>query len=195
MTDETKNEKTEDQAAVAATSAAGILAEFSSPEKLVEAARLAMALGYTVLDASSPFPVHGLDEAIGMKQSKLQLITIGGAIAGAGTGLLLQWWMVTIDYPEILSGKPYFSLPAFIPIIFELTILFAALSTFIGMLALGGLPKYNHALFGNKRFGRATADKFFLYVDAKDPKFDLVKTADFLDSIGADAVEVVEELD
>lgn len=189
MKHEAKDKKTDGKPGLA-----GMIAEFSGPEELVEAIRKTREAGYTELDACSPFPVHGVDAAIGMKRSRLQYITIGGAIAGAGTGLLMQWWMVTVDYPIILAGKPYFSLPAFVPIMFELTILFAALSTFVGLLAFGGLPKFNHPLFGSSRFRRVTTDKFFLCVDAKDPKFDAVKTMEFLNGLNADAVELVEEL-
>lgn len=171
---------------------AGALAEFSGPDELVAAVRKAREAGYVKMDACSPFPVHGLDEAIGMKQSKLQLLTIGGGITGCCAALLMEYWMVTVDYPIILSGKPHFSLPAFIPIMFEVTILFAALATFGGLLAFAGLPNFNHPLTGSRRFKRATADKFFLFLDAGDPKFELEAALELMKSAGADAVEVVE---
>lgn len=171
----------------------GVLAEFSGPDELVAAVRKAREAGYTKMDACSPFPVHGLDDAIGMKKSKLQLITLGGGVTGCFAALLMEYWMVTVDYPVILAGKPHFSLPAFIPIMFEMTILFAALATFTGLLVLGGLPNFNHALTGSPRFKRATSDKFFMFLESADPKFQLEATLEFAKSIGADAVEIVEE--
>jgi len=173
----------------------GLLAEFESPEQLVAAARRVRAAGYTKWEAYSPFPVHGLDDAMGARRPPLQLLTIAGGAAGAAAGLLMQWWMVAVDYPFILSGKLPFSLPAFIPVMFETTILFGALGTFSGMLLFAGLPKLYHALHTSRRFSRASADRFFINIEAADPEYDAAGTTAFLEEIGGAGIEEIREAD
>ena len=134
----------------------GLLAEFESVEKLLAAAEAIRKAGYTRFDAHSPIPVHGLDEAMGIRPTRLPLVVLLGGAAGCAGGLLLQWWTNAVDYPYMISGKPLFSLPANIPVAFETTILFAALTALVAMLALNGLPRLYHPLFTNRAFKRAT---------------------------------------
>lgn len=163
----------------------GVLAEFDGPETLVAAARAVRQAGYTSYEAYSPFPVHGLDAALGRRRTRLPWLVFGGGVAGGVGGLALQWWTNAIAYPYEISGKPLFSLPANIPIMFELIILLAALAAFGGCLAFSGLPQLFHPLFHAKKFGRVTTDAFFLSIDATDPKFDEAATGELLRSLGA----------
>jgi len=171
----------------------GLVAEFANPDELTRAAARVRDAGYVNWDAYTPFPVHGLDDAMGVRPTRLPWLVLGAGIAGCGGGVLMQWWMNAVDYKLIISGKPFFSLPAFIPVAFELTILLASIVAFVGMLALNGLPRFNHPLLRNERFRRATVDRFFISVEAADPKFDPEKTAAFLKSLGGVHVEPVED--
>jgi hypothetical protein len=171
----------------------GLLVEFEDEHALIEAAALVRARGFTRWDCHSPFPVHGIDEAMGIKQSKLPLLVIGGGFAGVGAGLLMQWWMVTVDYPYILSGKPFFSLPAFIPVMFELAILFGAFAAVFGMLFFNRLPKLYHPVFNSPRFRRASQDRFFIHIDAADPQYDAAAARAFAETLGAAHIESLEE--
>jgi len=132
---------------------------------------------------------------MGLKPSLLPYLAFGGGITGLGLGLLMQWWMNAVDYPYLISGKPIFSLPANIPVIFELTILLAAFGTFFGMLFVNRLPKYNHPVFESERFAKATDDKFFISIGAEDPLFDAGKTLKLAEGLGGTNVEVIEEVD
>ncbi len=170
----------------------GLLAEFHSAEELVEASKLAHQEGYRKLDAFSPFPVEGLSEAIGFHGTRLPIIVLCGGILGCCGGFFLQWWPNVIGYPLNIGGKPYDSWPAFIPITFEMTILFAALSATFGMLALNGLPQPHHPLFNVKRFSEVTKDGFFLLIMAEDPKFDSEQTRQFLTELNPREVSEVE---
>ena len=172
---------------------AGMLAEFETPGDLVRAAVEVRKAGYRDWDAHSPFPVHGLDQAMGIKDTVLGWIVFGGGCFGCSVAVLMQWWMNAIDYPFIISGKPFWSLPANIPIIFELTILFSALSAFFGMLILNGLPKHHHWTFFDQRFERVTSDKYFISIEASDPSFDIVKSCALLESAGSIKTETIWE--
>ena len=130
---------------------------------------------------------------MGVKSTKLPWLVLFGAATGSGLGLLLQWWTNAVDYPLIISGKPLFSLPANIPVIFETTVLFGALSAFIGMLAFNQLPQLYHPVFKSERFKRASSDRFFVSIEAADPKFDPDATRKLLESLGSSAVESLEE--
>ncbi len=160
----------------------GLMAEFSDPRSVVFAARRAYQEGYRRLDAYTPFPIEELSEAIGVHHTRVPLIVLVGGILGALTGYGLQYWVSVIAYPINVGGRPFQSWPSFIPVTFELTVLFAALSAVFGMLALNGLPAPYHPVFNVPRFALATRDRFFLCIEAKDVKFDLDATRRFLES-------------
>lgn len=161
----------------------GILAEFDSSTDLVYATKAAYAAGYRKMDAYSPFPIEEASEALGFHKSRVPLIVLLGGLLGGLSGFGLQYWINVISYPLNIGGKPYDSWPAFIVPTFELTILFAGLSGVFGMFALNGLPMPYHPLFNVDRFSAVTRDKFFLCVEAADPKFDLVDTMRFMESL------------
>ncbi|MGD8453875.1 MAG: DUF3341 domain-containing protein [Phycisphaerae bacterium] len=171
----------------------GYIVEFDDAEALLEAARRVRDAGYTRWDAHTPFPLHGLNDAMGLRPTRLPWLVLGGGLTGALVGLVLQYYTNAFDYRMLISGKPYFSLPANIPVMFEMTILFAALTAFVGMLALNDLPRWYHTLFTNARFRRVTADRFFISVEAADPRFDETQTRALLESLGGAAVETVED--
>jgi hypothetical protein len=172
---------------------AGLLAEFPTPAALLTAAAAVRDAGFTRWDAHTPYAVHGLDKAMGIRPTPLPWFVFIGGATGALTGLALQWYCNAFDYPYLVSGKPYFGIPATIPIVFELTILFAAGTTVLGMLGLNRLPELYHALFKRPRFRRATDDRFFISIDAADPKFHAANTDALLRAQGALAVETVED--
>ena len=170
----------------------GLLAEFDSPTALVSAAKRAYEAGYRRMDTFSPYPVEEAWEAIGHHDRRLSLIVLGGGITGLLTGLGLQEWVHQVAYPINIAGKPLNSWPQFVPVIFELTILFAALSAVIGMIVLNGLPQPYHPVFNVPRFEHASRDKFFLVIESTDPKFDRAKTLDFLKTLDASEINEVE---
>ena len=170
----------------------GLMAEFEEPTALVNAAALARREGYEFMDAYSPFPIEELHEALGSHHTRLPLIVLIGGILGCIGGYSLQLWASAVAYPINVGGRPYHSWPAFIPITFECTILAAALSAVLGMLALNGLPMPYHPVFNVPRFEHASRDKFFLLVEATDPKFDRQRTLEFLRRLDASEVNEVE---
>jgi hypothetical protein len=170
----------------------GLMAEFSSEESLLQATRTAYEAGYRCMDAYSPLPIEGLADALGFRHTRVPLIVLIGGIFGCVGGFGLQYWISVIDYPVNVGGRPYNSWPSFIPVTFELTILVAALAALLGMLALNGLPMPYHPVFNVPRFAQATRDRFFLCIEAKDPKFDRETTWRFLESLSSSAVVVVE---
>jgi hypothetical protein len=172
----------------------GYLVAFDKVDELLRAARIVRDAGYTRWDAHSPFVLHRLDAAMGVKKTILPYIVFLGGLTGAAAGISLEWWTNAVNYPFLISGKPIFSLPANIPIAFEITILFAAISALVGMLALNGLPRLSHPLFANRSFKRATDDTFFISIEAADPLFDRVETRRLLEEISGRAVEEIEEL-
>jgi hypothetical protein len=159
------------------------MAEFDGPGALLEAARHTYEEGYRHMDAYSPFPVHGLAEAIGFRRTHLPLLVLLGGIAGGVGGYGLQYWISVVAYPLNVGGRPLHSWPAFIPVTFELIILGAALAAVLGMLALNRLPMPYHPLFNVPAFGLATRDRFFLCIEATDPKFDVEETRRFMESL------------
>ena len=163
----------------------GLMAEFDSPEALLEAARRAFAAGFRKIDAYSPFPVDGLAEAIGFHHTRVPLIVLIGGIIGCLGGFYLQYWVAVIDYPINIGGRPFNSWPSFIPVTFELTILIASLFAFFGVLALNRLPMPYHPVFNVERFELASRNRFFLCIEAVDSKFELERTRRFLDEIGS----------
>lgn len=158
----------------------GILAEFDGPDALVEAGRRVHEAGFLRFEAYSPFPVHGLAKAIGFQRTWLSPIVLAGGVIGCLSGYALQYWVCVVAYPLNVGGRPFNSWPSFIPVTFEMTILLAALAAVLGMLALNGLPRPHHPLFGVPRFARVTRDGFFLCILASDPRFDELATRDFL---------------
>jgi len=162
----------------------GVIAEFTDPQELLDAANAAREAGYTELDAYSPFPIHGLSDAIGFHHSRLSAVVLAGGIIGGLSGFFMCWYANVIWYPLNIGGKPYNSWPAWIPITFECTILFAAFAAVFGMLALNGLPMPYHPVFNVPRFDQASRDKFFLVIQARDPKFDIDAVWKFLESLG-----------
>lgn len=170
-----------------------VLAEFETAEGLMDAAERVRDAGFVHWDCYTPYPVHGLDPKMGIKATGLPWIVLAGGLTGCMTGILMQWWMNAIDYPFLISGKPLWSLPANVPIIFELTILFSAFGSFFGMLVMNGLPRFYRPHFRSERFRRATDDRFFIGIEARDRSFDPTRNLEFLSSVGASFVEVIEE--
>lgn len=170
----------------------GLLAEFHTPEELLAAARRAYQLGYRRMDAYSPFPVEGLAEAIGHHHTRLPLIVLIGGLVGCASGFLLQYWASVLYYPLNVGGRPLNSWPSFIPITFELTILFAGLSAVLGMLALNRLPMPYHPVFNVEQFAFASRNRFFLAIEARDARFDLADTRQFLESLTQHGVFEIE---
>lgn len=171
----------------------GLLAEFDTATEMVDAANAIREAGYTKTDAFSPFPLHEIDQALGIRRSRLPFIVLGGGIIGLLSGLALQTYVHVIDYPLNVGGRPYFSLPSFVPPMFELTILLAAFAAVFGMLFLNGLPKPYHPLFNVPRFALATREKFFLVIEADDPIFDYEKTRKFMEDLNPQEVFDVED--
>lgn len=170
----------------------GLMAEFERPEALLEAAHAARNAGYTRLDAYAPFPVKGLPDAIGFHRNRVPLIVLIGGLVGGGAAYVMQWYPNVIGYPLNVGGRPDHSWPSFVPITFELTILFATFAALIGMLVLNGLPKLYHPTFNVPAFARASQDRFFLCIEAEDEQFDPDETARFLHEQEAVAVHEVE---
>lgn len=170
----------------------GLMAEFEDPTAVVAAAERTHAEGYRRIDAYSPYPIEALSEAIGVHSTKLPIIVLIGGIIGGLGGYLLQYYVHVIDYPLNVGGKPLHSWPAFIPITFETTVLGAALGAVFGMLALNGLPEPYHPVFNVPNFALASRDRFFLLIEATDPKFDREATRIFLTSLGSREVTDVE---
>ena len=171
----------------------GLMAEFDSPAALVAAAQKVTDAGYTKTDAFSPMPVHGLAEALNFRENLVPKIILGGGIAGLLTGYGLQYWTQVIAYPMNIGGRPKLSWVAWIPPMFELTILFAAGAAVVGMLALNGLPQPYHPVFNAPRFKHASTDGFFLVIEASDPKFNLEQTRAFLNGLQSRGVVEVAD--
>jgi Protein of unknown function (DUF3341) len=170
----------------------GVMAEFENPSDLVAAARSIYEAGYRRINGYSPYPIEELSEAIGFTRTSLPLIVFIGGLLGALGGFFMQYWMEVIDYPLNVGGKPYNSWPAFIPITFETTVLCAAFSAVLGMLILNKLPQPYHPVFNAPNFALATRDRFFLAVEANDPKFDHDAVVALLKSLNALEVNDVE---
>lgn len=170
-----------------------MVAEFDSAEALLVAAEKAKDHGYTALDAFSPFPVHGMSEATGFKCNLVPWIFLFGGAMGLLGGLSLEAYVSVVDLPLNIGGKPLFSLPSFVPIMYECTILFASLSGALGMLALNGFPRPHHPIFSTPGFERASQDRFFLAIEAKDPNYNVIETERFLKGLKPINVSIVEE--
>jgi hypothetical protein len=182
----------------------GLLAQYDTPHALLHAAEHIRDAGFTRWDCLTPFPVHGLDNAMGMKKTPLPWIVLIAGLHGTAIACLLQWYVNTptletgftyifSSYPLNISGKPYWSLPPNIPVIFELTVLFAALAAFFGVWALSRLPRYHHPVFNVASFRRVTDDKFFILLESNDPKFDPRGSRDLLASTHPATIEEVKD--
>ena len=171
----------------------GALAEFESAAAIHHACEKVRDAHYTRWDAHTPYPVHGLERAMGLSSSKLGLVVFVGGISGASLAMLMQWWMAAVDYPVIIAAKPYFSWQAFIPITFESMVLFSAATAVLTMLVFIGLPQWHHALLKTAAFKKVTDDRYFISIESQDAKFDRDATVQFLRSLGASQVELVEE--
>ena len=169
----------------------GLLAEFDTPTEIVVAARKAHAEGYRRMDAYSPFPVEGLAESIGFAHNRVALVCLIGGLLGLATAYVLQYWINYIAYPLNIGGRPFHSWPSFIIVTFELTILFGGLSAAIGMIVMNGLPLPYHPIFNVESFSAASRDKFFLCIEAADPKFERESTHAFLSSLDPRAITEV----
>ncbi len=168
----------------------GLIADFRDPAQLLTAVKAARAAGYRRMDAYTPFPVEGLAEELGMRRTRVPLITLIGGLIGCAGGFYLQYWCMAVNYPLNVGGRPLNSWPSFIPVTFELTVLCAAISAVMGMFVLNRLPMPYHPVFNVPRFALASRDRFFLCIQAIDPQFKRDETARFLGTLGAH--EVVE---
>ena len=168
------------------------IAEFESGHELLAAVKEVRRRGYTALDTMTPYPVHGMDEAIGLKHSRLGWLVLALGAIGAGSGLLMQWWMGAVDYGLNIGGKPLFAIEFAVPVTFEMLVLFAAFACVFGMLAWNGLPKLHHPAFNYSRFEGASNDRFLLVVEKEDPLFDAEASVEMLRELGGNHVELVE---
>lgn len=170
----------------------GLVAELDSASELLAATEATRKAGYTKIDAFSPLPIHGMEEAIGQKYTRLPILVFLGGLTGGLGGYFLQYWTAVIDYPIMIGGKGLHTWPAFIPVTFECTILFSAFAAVFGMILINGLPRPHHPVFETPNFDRASQDRFFLAIEAEDPKFDLDATKKFLEELNPHAVSKVE---
>jgi hypothetical protein len=182
----------------------GLLAEYTDPEALRAAAEKVRDAGFRRWDCCTPYPIHGMDRAMGVRPTVLPWLVLGAGLTGAALAVFLQWYCnspstanpqagLVSGYPLVFSGKPYWSLPANIPIIFELTVLFAALTAFVGVWALARLPRPYFPAFKSARFRRVTDDRFFLIIEARDSRFNLDETRQLLADTSPDALEELED--
>jgi len=170
----------------------GLLAEYETPGELYHACEKVRDAGYGAWDAYSPFPVHGLEKAMGLRASIVPYITCVLGLTGAVFGFCIQYWVAAIEYPLIISAKPFNSYPAFVPVTFECGILLGSFAAVMSMFGLNRLPQLYHSLFRAKRFARVTDDRFFIAIEARDPRYDAAQTRALLQSTGALEVEEVE---
>lgn len=171
----------------------GIMAEYTTPADAMHAAEKVRDAGFRRWDVFTPFPVHGMDRAMGMKNSKVGWFSFIGGVTGYTSGMLMIWFLNAIDYPIIIGGKPMFSPFAAFPPSYELTILLGAFGAIGGMLFLNRLPRLHHPLLKNKRFALATHDRYFVVIETSDPKFNEVETRKLLEAAGSRSIELVEE--
>ncbi len=172
----------------------GMVAEFSETPKVFKAAKQVRDAGYSKWDVHTPFPIHDMEEAMGIKTTKLPLMAGGAAITGVAIGVALQWGTSFFLYPTVVQGKPFEAWQPFVPIMFELGILLTAFMCIFGMLALNGLPRWHHPLFSHDRFARVGNDKFFISIEANDPNFDPVKTKKLLEEVGGSDITLIEDM-
>jgi len=171
----------------------GLLAEYDTAAGIYKAAEKTRDAGYQKWDTFTPFPVHGLEKAMGLRPSMIPWVVFTMGMIGMTAGFLIQSWISAVDYPLIIAGKPYLSYQAWVPVCFEMGVLMASFGAVMGMFGFNRLPQYYHPLFNSERFKRVTDDRFFLAIEVRDPKYDLEKTRKFLEETGAVNIEEVEE--
>ena len=169
----------------------GIAAEFETPEALISAVRRSREAGYSKMDAYTPFPVHGLSDELRFRDERVPIFMFLGGVTGAIFGFFLQTYTNAWDYPFNVGGKPLIAYPAWVPITFECTVLFSALTGLVSMIFLNGLPQPYDPMFNLSNFARASQDRFFLCIEAKDPNFNVDETTQFMENLGAVSVEAV----
>jgi hypothetical protein len=169
----------------------GVLAEFRNPKELIDAAKLVNQNGYRNFDTFSPFPIHGMDKAMSLQKSKLGWIVFSHGLLGFSGAVAMIYWMMVVDYPLNISGKTLMNVPAWVPVVFELTVLLSAFGAVFGMLFLNGLPKFNHPLFNSENFKKVTDDGFFVCIESEDPQFDTEKVQKLLKDAGATNIEEI----
>lgn len=169
----------------------GVIAEFDDQDDVLAAAEAAYAKGYRVMEAYTPHPIDGLSEAMGFTKNRVPLIVLLGGLAGGATGFGMQYFSCVIHYPLDIAGRPLNSWPAFIPITFELTILFASFASILGMLILNGLPRHHHPIFNAPHFEGASGDRFFLCVEAADPMFEAEGVKEFFEGFKPRSLSIV----
>ena len=171
----------------------GMLAEFPDPASLTHAAEAVRDAGVTKWDVYSPFPVHGMDEAMGLKPSRVSNVMGFMAFCGFTTALLMQWWMSSVDYPIAIGGKPNVAWEQWTPILFELSVLFAAFGAIGGMFGLNALPRWHHPLMTKERFLRVSDDRFVIAIEARDPSFDPRATRELFERLGGQNIDLVHD--
>ena len=170
----------------------GVIAEYDGPAALLSAAKRVREAGYTDFDCHSPFPIHGMDQAMGLRRSALGWVVGSMATIGVLGAIGLQWWTSSVDYKFLISGKPFFSFQAYVPITFGLGVLLAAFAAVLGMFHFNRLPRLNHPVFTSEHFKKVSTDGFFVSIEATDSKFDARETATLLQAIGATHVELLQ---
>jgi hypothetical protein len=171
----------------------GIIAEFDTTAEAIHAAEKVRDAGFRRWDVFTPFPVHGMDRAMGLRNSKVGWFSFLGGATGYTTGMVMIWWMNAVDYPIVVGGKPMFSPFSAFPPSYELTILFGAFGAIFGMLFLNRLPRLHHPLLKHRRFAKATHDRYFLVIETSDPKYAELETRKLLEATGCKHLEAVEE--
>ncbi len=172
-----------------------VLAQFDTAADVIHAAEKVRDAGYQSWDTHTPFPIHGMDKAMGLSDSRVGWIVLGGALTGLSVAFVMMWWMNGVDYPTVVGGKPPFTTPSMVPVLFELTVLFSSFAAVFGMLGLNKLPRHHHPVFESERFRKASDDKFFISVEAEDPKFNADKVRALFEGVHATFVEVLEVLE
>lgn len=173
----------------------GFVAEYDTPHDLLEAVKAVRAAGYSLMDTHTPFPIHGMDAAMGLRPTILPYLVLGGGLTGTASAFALQWWMNAFDYAFRIGGKPFLSYQAYVPICFELTVLLSAFTTVFGLLALCRLPQPYHPLFTHPRFARASDDGFLLSIPASDPNWDEAKAREVLAKAGGKEITLIRDLE
>ncbi len=169
----------------------GLMAEFATAQEVLKATRQAREAGYREMDAYTPYPVEGLAAELGLPRTRVPFVVLMAGLVGAGVGFFMQWYSMAVDYPFNAGGRPFNSWPVFVPIAFEVMVLVAAFAALLGMFFLNGLPRPHHPVFNVARFDRASQDRFFLCIEAADPKFDRDRTWQFMNELHpAEVVEV-----